>query len=126
MADVKIADGKLLIKLSLLDRMLSFSGSFEIPLEHVTNAFESNLDELELQKRFTGEKLAGHKAPGFFGSPAGIIFVDAPGDRDCLVIETRGEIFSRIAVQLPEGEEPNALAHEIMQAVPDSGPDEHY
>jgi hypothetical protein len=37
------------------------------------------------------------------------------------VIETRGERFPRIAVQLPRDENPNALAHQIMQAIPDSG-----
>jgi hypothetical protein len=41
---------------------------------------------------------------------------------DVLVIETRGERFPRIAVQLRDDEDPNALAHEIMRAVPDSGP----
>jgi hypothetical protein len=39
-----------------------------------------------------------------------------------LVVETRGERFPRIAVQLSGGADPNALAHEIVRAIPDSGP----
>jgi hypothetical protein len=39
-----------------------------------------------------------------------------------LVIDTRGERFPRIAVQLPAERDPNAVAHEIMRRVPDSGP----
>jgi hypothetical protein len=60
------------------------------------------------------------KSAGVFANPQGLIFVDV-GQGDCLVIETRGERFPRIAVQLLEGD-PNALAHEIMRAIPDSGP----
>jgi hypothetical protein len=60
------------------------------------------------------------KSAGVFANPQGLIFVDV-GQGDCLVIETRGERFPRIAVQLSEGN-PNALAHEIMRAIPDSGP----
>ena len=32
----------------------------------------------------------------------------------------RGERYPRIAVQLPDGEDPNQLAHTIMQRIPDS------
>jgi hypothetical protein len=39
-----------------------------------------------------------------------------------LVIETRGERFPKIAITLDDDADPNALAHEIMQKVPDSGP----
>jgi hypothetical protein len=39
-----------------------------------------------------------------------------------LVIETRGERFPRIAVQLPAGEDPNTVAHDIVRQLPDSGP----
>jgi hypothetical protein len=121
-ATVKIEAGNLDIKLSLLDRLLTFEGAFHIPLTHVTNAYVSEYEELELQYNLAGTNLGWLKTVGVFASPDGIVFCDITGDADCLVIETRGERFPRIAVQLPEGQDPNALAHQIMQSLPDSGP----
>lgn len=122
MADVKIENDALTIKLSLLDALLAFHGSFHIPLEHVTNAYVSDFEDLELQYRLEGLNWGLLKAAGIFTNPQGLIFCDVGGEGDCLVIETRGERFQRIAVQLPAGQDPNAVAHEIMRALPDSGP----
>ena len=122
MATVKIEGGNLDIKLSLLDRLLTFEGAFRIPLAHITNAYVSDYEELELQYNLGGTNLGLLKTVGVFASPAGIIFCDMTGDADYLVIETRGERFPRIAVQLPDGQDPNAIAHQIMQSVPDNGP----
>jgi hypothetical protein len=62
------------------------------------------------------------KEAGIFTTPSGIIFCDISGWKDCLVVETRGERFPKIAVTLDDGVDLNALAHEIMQRVPDGGP----
>jgi hypothetical protein len=120
MAKVTIDKDVLNIDLSLLDSLLAFHGSFHIPLSHVTNAYVSDLEDLELQYDLKGINWGLMKSVGVFANPQGLIFVDV-GQGDCLVVETRGERFPRIAVQLSEGD-PNALAHEIMRAVPDSGP----
>lgn len=122
MAEVKIENGALSVNLSLLDRMLAFHGSVHIPLEHVTNAFVSDFEDLELQYRLEGTNWGLIKAAGVYANPQGLIFCDVAGEGECLVIETRGERFPRIAVQLPEGQDANALAHQICQAIPDSGP----
>ena len=121
-ADVTIQGDALEIKLSLIDRLLGFHGSFHIPLAHVVNAYVSTLDELELQYKLAGTNAGFYKSVGLFANPEGLIFVDVSGTRDCLVIETRGERFPRIAVQLPADQDANALAHTIMQRIPDSGP----
>jgi hypothetical protein len=110
------------VKISLVDMMLGFHGSFHIPLAHVTNAYCSSFEALELQYKLEGTNLGFYKSVGLFANPEGLIFVDASGTRDCLVIETRGERFPRIAVQLAADRDPNQLAHEIMQNIPDSGP----
>jgi len=120
MAKVTIDNGFLNINLSLLDRLLAFHGSFHIPLSHVTNAYVSDLEDLELQYDLKGTNWGLVKSVGVFANPRGLIFVDV-GEGDCLVVETRGERFPQIAVQLSDGD-PNALAHEIIRAVPDSGP----
>jgi hypothetical protein len=119
-ADVTIDDESLTIKLSLLDAMLSFHGSFHIPLAHVTNAYVSDLEDLQLEYRLEGTNWGFLKSAGLFANPQGLIFADV-GQGDCLVIETIGERFPRIAVQLRAGVDPNALAHQIMRAIPDSG-----
>ncbi len=120
MAKVTIDRGVLNIDLSLLDSVLAFHGSFHIPLSHVTNAYVSDLEDLELEHNRKGAKSGLRKSIGVFADPQGLIFVDV-GEGDCLVVETRGERFPRIAVQLSEGD-PNALAHEIVRAIPDGGP----
>lgn len=120
MAEVKIEGDNLLIRLSLTDRLLTFHGSFTIPLSHVTNAYVSGYKDLELQGHFEGLSLGNLKS-GVYADHEGLIFVDV-AHGDCLVIETRGERFPRIAVQLPQGVDPNALAHEIVRAIPDAGP----
>lgn len=122
MASVKIENGNLSIKLSLLDRLLAFHSSFEMPLSHVTNAYVSDFEDLELQYKLEGTNWGLIKSAGVFANPQGLIFVDVAGQGDCLVIETRGERFQRIAVQLSDDQDPNALAHQIMRSIPDSGP----
>jgi hypothetical protein len=121
-SEVTLSGDSLEVKVSLVDRLLGFQGSFRIPLAHVTNAYVSGFANLELQYKLEGTNLGFYKTVGLFANPEGLIFVDASGERDCLVIETRGERFPRIAVQLRAGEDPNALAHTIMQRLPDSGP----
>ena len=118
MARVIIDGDRLDIKLSLLDTVVAFHGSFSIPLAHVTNAYVSNLEDLQLQYKLEGTNAGFYKSAGLFANPEGLIFVDVGGLRDCLVVEMKGERFPRIAVQLPEGEDPNALAHEIVRKIP--------
>jgi hypothetical protein len=120
-ASVRIEGDYLDIKLSLLDQLLAFNGSFHIPLAHVTNAYVSDLEDLQLQYDLRGINLGYLKTIGVFANPSGIIFCDLAGGGDCLVTETRGERFPRIAVQLAAGEDANALAHQILRSVPDSG-----
>ena len=122
MAHVRLDDQEIEIRLSLLDQLLAFHGSFTIPFSHITNAYVSNFEELELQYRLSGTNLGFLKAAGVFANPYGVIFCDLSGEADCLVIETRGERFPRIAVTLEKGHDANAVAHEIMGRIPDSGP----
>ena len=122
MAKVSLNNDHLDIELSMLDTMLAFHGSFHIPLTHVTNAFVSDFEDLEIRYRLVGTNLGYLKMAGVFANAQGLIFCDLGGSGDCLVVETRGERFPRIAVQLAADEDPNALAHAIVRAIPDSGP----
>jgi hypothetical protein len=122
-AKVTIQNGELRISLSLIDRALTFESSFRIPLSHITNAYVSNIGDLELQDERSGQafNLQGHlKIAGIYHDRSGLIFCDIGGS-DCLVIETRGERFPRIAIEVQEGADPNQLAHEIVAALPDEG-----
>lgn len=122
MADVFIENGVVKVKLSLLDRLLALHGSLEIPLAHITNAYVADFEDLELQYRLEGTNWGLIKAAGVFANPQGLIFCDVAGEGDCLVLETQGERYPHVAVQLPKGMDANALAHEICRAIPDSGP----
>jgi hypothetical protein len=121
-AEVVLQGDSLDIKISLVDQLLGFHGSFHVPLAHVTNAYVSSFEDLELQYKLEGANAGFYKSVGIFANPQGLIFVDASAGGDCLVIEMRGERFPRIAVQLASGQDPNALAHTIMQSIPDGGP----
>jgi hypothetical protein len=121
MATVAIDGDAVNIKLDLIDSLLAFHGSFHIPLSHVTNAYVSDLEDLQLQYRLEGTNLGFLRSAGVFANPQGLIFVDV-AHGDCLVIETRGERYPRIAVQPSDGADASALAHAIMRALPDSGP----
>jgi len=120
--DVRLLDDHLEITFSLVDRLLGFDGKLDVPYAHVTNAYVSGFEDLELQYNIQGTNFGFYKSVGVFANPEGLIFVDAAGDRDCLVLETRGERYPRIAVELRRDEDPNAIAHEIMRRLPDSGP----
>jgi len=122
MAHVRFEADGLAVDISVMDQLLGFHGSFAIPYAHVTNAFVSALEDLELEYKLEGTNFGFYKSVGVFANPQGMIFVDASGARDCLVIETRGERFPRIAVELPSSEDPNNVAHAIIARIPDSGP----
>jgi hypothetical protein len=122
MAKVTIENDTVAIDLSLLDRLLAFHGSLKIPLAHITNAYVSTFGDLELRFKLLGTGLGVIKEAGIFTNPSGLIFCDVTGGKDSLVLETRGERFPMIAVTLDDGVDPNAVAHQIMAALPDSGP----
>lgn len=122
MAHVRLEADGLAVDISVMDRLLGFRGSFAIPYAHVTNAYVSAFEDLELEYKLEGTNFGFYKSVGVFANPQGMIFVDASGARDCLVIETRGERFPRIAVELPSSEDPNNVAHAIIARIPDSGP----
>lgn len=61
MAKVTIDKDVLNINLSLLDSLLAFQGSFHIPLAHVTNAYVSDLEDLELEYDLKGTNWGAHK-----------------------------------------------------------------
>jgi hypothetical protein len=121
MASVTFEKDFLDINLSWLDQALAFHGSFQIPWTHVTNAYVAGFEDRELQYKLAGTNFGYLKTAGVFANSAGIIFCDVTGGRDCLVVETRGERFPRIAVQLPDGEDTNAVAHRITSLIPDGG-----
>ena len=62
MAYVNIDGTTLNIKLEWIDKLLAFQGSLRMPLSHVTNAYASSVEDLEL-----GEKLKG-VGPGFLAT----------------------------------------------------------
>ena len=122
-AYVSIEGDALDIKLEWIDKLLAFQGSLRMPLSHVTNAYVSPVEDLGLEEKLKGVGPGFLATVGIFSSAKGLVFCDLDNFNECLVIETRGERFPLIAVS-PENGDPNQLAHAIMRAVPDSGPEE--
>lgn len=121
MADVRVDGTDVVVQMSLVDKLLALHGSMRIPLAHIVNAYVSDFEDLQLQYKLTGTNLGFVRAAGVFTNPQGLIFADI-GEGNCLVLQTQGERFPLVAIELPKGHDPNALAHEIMARLPDSGP----
>lgn len=122
MAYVRIDGTALEVKLEWIDKLLAFQGSLRMPLSHITNAYASSLEDLELEAKLKGVGPGFLATVGIFESPKGLVFCDIDNTLKVLVIETQGERFPVIAVS-PENGDPNELAHAIMGAIPDSGPE---
>src|SRR5579862_4417375 len=110
MAYVRIEGSMLDIKLEWIDKLLTFQGSLRMPLSHVTNAYVSPVEDLELEEKLKGIGPGFLATIGIFASPKGLVFCDLDNFNECLVIETKGERFPVIAVS-PENGDPNELAH---------------
>ena len=117
MARVAFDGGNLTVAVSFLETIASFHGAFKIPLDHVTNAQVSNLRDLHLRWRLLGTGAGTLMTAGIFTTAEGIIFCDLSGERDCLVLETRGERFPRLAFTLDDGADPRAVADEIRKRI---------
>lgn len=113
MARVTFENDELNVTMSLLDQLLSFHGSFRIPLSHVSSANAISIPDLELQWRLLGTGVGSLKTAGIFTTPNGILFCDISGHGNCLVIETHGERFKRLAFTLDDGQDPNEIAQKI-------------
>jgi hypothetical protein len=115
MALVNFEDDAIVVSMSTLDEVLSFHGSFRIPLAHVTNATVSNRRDLGLDLRLLGIGLGSTLTAGTFLTHGGTIFCDLSGDRDCLLLETHGERFPKLAFTLDDDQDPGTLAAEIRR-----------
>jgi hypothetical protein len=115
MALVIFEDDAIVVSMSALDQVFSFHGSFRLPLSHVTNATVGSRGELDLVLRLLGIGMGSILTAGTFLTHNGTIFCDLSGDRDCLIIETRGERFPRLAFTLDENQDPALVAQQIRQ-----------
>ncbi len=117
MARVTLDAGTLSVRLSLPEAIFSFHGDFNIPLSHVTGAYASTLQDLQLEWRLLGTGAGTLMTGGIFTAQDGMIFCDVHGRSDCLVIETRDERFRRLAFTLDDGEEPGEAARLILTKI---------
>jgi hypothetical protein len=117
MARVNFTNGHLSISLSLTEQIFSFHGPFHIPLAHVTQASVGDRRDLALTWRVLGTGAGSLMTAGIFTTPHGVIFCDFSGERDCLVLQTRGETFPRLAFTLDDDQDPAAIARDIMERI---------
>jgi hypothetical protein len=117
MARVSFENDELVIGMSVLETVLAFHGSFRMPLSHVTGASVSNMRDLHLRWRLLGTGAGTLMTAGIFTTPEGIIFCDLSGARNCLVVETQGERFKRLAFTLDDDQDPEAVAADITKRI---------
>ena len=118
MAKIRLDATTLSVDLAPADRIMAFHGSFSIPLVHVTNAYVTDRQALHLEWRLLGTSLPHAVTAGTFTSDDGLIFCDIRGASDCLVIELRNEQYTRLALQMDDGVDPNDVAHAICRQIP--------
>jgi hypothetical protein len=118
---IAIGGGVVHVLLPPGDQLLSFHGSLQIPLENIANAYVSSRKDLHLRWRLLGTGAGPLMTAGRFSDDTGaMIFCDLSGsaDADCLVIETRGYEFAKIALTMADGVSPNDVAHAICSSLP--------
>lgn len=117
MARVALEGGTLSVRLSLPEAIFSFHGNFNIPLSHITGAYATTLQNLQLKWRLLGTGAGTLMTGGIFTAEGGTIFCDVHGCSDCLVVETRDERFRRLAFTLDDGEDPSETARLISEKI---------
>ncbi len=117
---IAIGGGSVHVLLPPGDQFLALHGSLQIPIESITNAYVSTRSELHLRWRLLGTGAGSLMTAGRFTDDGGnVLFCDlsGPADADCLVIETSGYEFSKIALTMADGVSPNDVAHAICRSV---------
>ena len=117
MARVTLDAGTLSVRLLLPEAIFSFHGEFNIPLSHVTGAYASTLQDLQLRMAAARHGSRNADDGRHLHSAGRTTFCDVHGRSDRLVIETRDQRFRRLAFTLDDGEEPGEAARLILTKI---------
>lgn len=116
MAWVTVGDGRVRIKLSLLERLLTLHGSLDIPLEHVVSVSVDPVAHAWWRGRRVGVSVPG-ASHGTFISDGGLSFYDYRNGDRCLTLELRDQRYRRVIVEVDRPQEPSMVKAAIDAAL---------
>ena len=116
MAEVTIEDGKLVVRVSGMDKVWALKSELEIPLEHVAGA---ERDEEEARRWYHGARLPGSNIPGVitagtFYQHGERAFWDVHHPENAVAIRLQDESYGRLVVEV---EDPDATISDIQRAI---------
>jgi len=119
---IDIENGKLIFRLTGVDKVLALKSELKVPLTHV----KSVLTEKAAWNYFKMLKLAGARLPhviasGSFVSKDGLLFYDMHDPDKCVTAELVGEKYKKIVFEVEDKE---AAANEIEKSLHELTDDE--
>ena len=116
MVDLTIADGKLLVNVRGVDKILSFKSSLEIPVEHIIGIRSDPAIAKEWWKgwRFPGTGIPGVITAGTYYKDGQRVFWDVHNPDKAVVINLRDETFDRLVVETEDPQIAISLVRNVI------------
>lgn len=115
-ADVQVVDGdEIVVRLNLLDEILSVHGSLHIPLDHVRSVSADPVPSHFWRGMRVGTNVPGVIVAGTFMSREGTVFYDVRHLDRCITLELEHDHYDRVVVEV-DGD-PAEVAAKIRSAM---------
>lgn len=113
-AEIVLEDNHLIVKIHGIDKLLTFTGSIKIPLEHISSVEKAP----EITRKEIGLKLVGAGIPGLiragtYSGDKGLAFWDVRDYDKAILIHLHDERYSQLFIEV---EDPDKAIMEIGQA----------
>lgn len=117
-AHLELTDDCLILRLSLLDRLLALRGDLAVPLSHIRDVVANPPDAFARVPGIllTGTYLPGIVTAGTFRTPAGWVFFLVRDPRRAIRIDLANEFYRALIVQI-DSESPEDVAWRIRHAI---------
>ena len=117
MVDLTIYDGKLTLHVHGMDKLWSFKGSLEIPLQHISGI---RADSTIAKGLWHGVRLPGTHIPGVliagtFYQDGNRVFWDVHNPENAIVIELHDERYNELVVEVAD---PKAAVEMVKACIP--------
>jgi hypothetical protein len=104
-AEIQIQDEQLIVKIHGIDKLLSFTGSLTIPLEHISSVEKAP----EISRKEIGVKLVGAGIPGLiragtYAGDQGLAFWDVRNYDNAILLHLHDERYSQLFLDVGDPE----------------------
>jgi hypothetical protein len=120
MATASIVGTTLHLELRPWDKFMALHGSFDIPLEHITDVSSGTAPPVPWFSPFKllGASIPGFAAAGTFYSPDhGLVFYDYGAGHQCLILEIAHERYKQIVIEIDPPQSAETVAGQVREAM---------